>query len=157
METWRAVPGFEGQYEVSDLGQVRSLPRPGTPGGILHPWRNNKGYLCVSLGRGNKRTVHSLVLEAFEGPRPPGMEALHGPGGQDDNSRRNLSWGTKARNMCLDMLRDGTFGKRLTAAEAAALRMRADAGEDLTPLAASYGVSYQTAWHISRRKTWKNL
>lgn len=115
-EEWRAVVGFEGSYEVSDLGGVRSLDRvielsdgrrKRLRGRALKPVSDPRGYLQVTLGRRNRRYVHTLVAEAFHGRRPDGMVVLHGPGGSTDNRKVNLSWGTQAQNIA-DMVRDGT-------------------------------------------------
>src|SRR5580700_3908634 len=121
-EEWRAAVGREGEYEVSDLGRVRSLDRVITVpdnrwggtrtlrlrGRILSPAPNSSSVLHVQLGRGNDTPVHLLVLEAFAGQRPEGMEALHGPGGRQDNRRVILSWGTHLQNTGPDKVRDGT-------------------------------------------------
>jgi hypothetical protein len=67
-------------------------------------------YLTVNLERGDEKRrvrIHTLVIEAFVGPRPGGLEACHGPGGSDDNSRPNLRWDTRRENM-LDEVRHGT-------------------------------------------------
>jgi hypothetical protein len=99
-EEWRPVYGWEGLYEVSSLGSVRSLPRKtlrGVRGGKLMNWyiRENDGYPEVRLYRNGtmlRRYAHHLVLEAFDRPRPPGYEAGHGPGGKLDASPGNLVW-----------------------------------------------------------------
>lgn len=105
-EEWRAVVGWEGLYEVSSLGRVRNIQ-----GHLMKPWVNNGGYNQIGLsGRGAKkqRLVHRLVCEAFHGPPPAGAAlALHGPGGLQDNSVKNLYWGDNGRNM-RDRQRDGT-------------------------------------------------
>jgi len=115
-ERWLPVPGYEECYEVSDYGRVRSLDRSvrcahnatrRVRGQLLTPIRGSHGYFAVSLSRNDKRTIHTLVLEAFVGPCPPGMECCHGPGGADDNTLANLSWGTRSKNMS-DTIRDGT-------------------------------------------------
>lgn len=112
-ENWRDVPGYEGAYEVSDLGRVRSLDRfiafdhPTRPG----LWRRgrmrrtpvgNHGYPTVSLTctrhRQRARLVHRLVLEAFVGPCPPGMEACHNNGDRTDSRLVNLRWDTSTEN-----------------------------------------------------------
>src|SRR5260370_570174 len=90
-ERWLPVPGYGGFYEVSDRGNVRSWRNRtcGKRGALLRQHRRTGGYLCVTLtldGREARRSVHSLVLEAFKGPCPDGQEPCHGPGGQDDNS-----------------------------------------------------------------------
>jgi hypothetical protein len=121
-ETWRPVVGYEGRYEVSDLGRVRSLDRTVWRDG---PYRRHqvtyrgrvravhqqeKGYVGLCLwkdGQTHSCRVHQLVLEAFVGPCPEGMEALHGNGVRHDNRRINLRWGTPAENAA-DRVRHGT-------------------------------------------------
>lgn len=118
-ERWLPVVGYEGFYEVSDEGRVRSLRRsvPAkngrmqvVPGGVLKQSKlGNTPYLKVALCRDRTQTtrsVHSLVLEAFVGPRPEGMEACHGFGGQQDNRLVNLRWDTLSENN-YDMVRMG--------------------------------------------------
>lgn len=105
-ENWKPVLGHP-KYEVSDLGRVRSLDmecRFGNrhwikPGQMLKPQRQKLGYLHVNLAGGHRRLVHHLVLEAFVGPRPEGMETLHANDVRDDNRLENLSWGTHQRNL----------------------------------------------------------
>ena len=97
-ETWKAIPCFS-KYEASDLGRVRSV----RTGNVLATRVSNSGYLLVKLydddARQQTRTVHSLVLLTFAGPRPDGMETLHGLGGPLDNRwPENLRYGTKKEN-----------------------------------------------------------
>ena len=104
-------------YEVSDLGRIRSLPREtnsGRRGGRLLPVRlNENGYPVVALsnrsaGRLVRRYVHHLVLEAFVGPRPDGMNANHDPDPSPSNcSLANLRWDTQLSNI-RDKLKHGT-------------------------------------------------
>ena len=104
-ETWRPVLGFPG-YEVSDQGRVKSLARRNLQGAmrrerILRTDKTWAGYLLVRLaldGVKHARTVHSLVLEAFVGPRPVGLQTRHLNGVRDDNSLVNLRWGTIQEN-----------------------------------------------------------
>src|SRR5450755_3284785 len=122
--TWLPVHDYAGMYEVSDRGQAQSLDRIvgyvsrwGTlaqrqlRGCVLKPSLVGE-YLCVGLrrdGQHETRPVHRLVLEEFAGPCPSGMEALHGPGGKQDNRwPENLCWGTFFQN-ALDKYRDGTI------------------------------------------------
>lgn len=113
-ERWLPVVGFEGFYEVSDLGRVRSLDRTvRTKGGatkrhrgrVLTPKRANNGYLQVDLsklGVTHQRLLHRLVLEAFVGPHPANTEACHAPDPDTSNNRAtNLRWDTHANN-CAD-------------------------------------------------------
>ena len=130
MEIWKDVPGYEGQYQVSDQGRVRSLDRTisqmsrcGTlylkdiKGVVLRPGRMPAGHMSVSLGRNNSQCVHKLVLLAFVGPAPDGHECLHGNGDPSDNRLENLRWGTRGDNI-RDAIRHGTW---MTPARKAAL------------------------------------
>lgn len=100
-EMWKPAPGYEGKYEVSDLGNVRSLPqRVGCPNGfrvrpgkVLSKNRINSGYEIVHLYHGEKRTallVHRLVVTAFIGEIPSGMTVNHKNGIKTDNRASNL-------------------------------------------------------------------
>jgi hypothetical protein len=117
-ERWAPVSGYEGAYEVSDRGQVRSVPRVrirsnGRPltvaGRILRLRLNQTGYWTVDLSGGEKRSflVHRLVLMAFRGPAPEGTIGCHNNGVKTDNRLENLRWDTYAANM-EDSLRHGT-------------------------------------------------
>ena len=109
-EEWRPVLGFEGMYQVSNLGRVRSLERiinysdgriRTFPGRIIRPG-GGKNHLYVFLHRRQvkkKEYVHRLVLESFVGPCPPGMEACHDPDYHPHNNRlSNLRWATASAN-----------------------------------------------------------
>ena len=117
---WRPVVGYEGSYEITADGRVRSLDRrvPHYCGGTrrllgrqLRWVVRADGYPDVSLYRpgqkGRVKRVHRLVLEAFVGPCPDGHEALHGDGDAGNPSLSNLRWGTKLEN-AQDSIRHGT-------------------------------------------------
>lgn len=119
-EEWRPIPGYEGYYEVSDLGRVRSIDRRiwnsrgrgfwvRLTGKELTPVRSSSGHYSVMLvreGQGTRRFVHRLVLEAFVGRCPDGFEACHGDGNPGNNALPNLRWDTRSANQ-LDMVRHG--------------------------------------------------
>ena len=112
-ERWLPVVGYEGLYEVSDLGRVRSLDRVSNAtlrkGRILRQSKNTQGRFQVGLHRDRRqtsKTVHKLVLEAFVGQAPPGLEACHNNGNHEDNRLENLRWDTKSSNV-LDQVRHG--------------------------------------------------
>lgn len=121
-EQWRPVIGYEGSYEVSDLGGVRSLERVAmrrngspmpVPARILKTYRTPPvGYRAVKLQNGGRETrvglrVHVLVLEAFVGPRPEGYVGCHNDGDIDNNTPPNLRWDTQKANLA-DMKAHGT-------------------------------------------------
>ncbi len=122
-ERWLPVPGYEGLYEVSDQGRVRSFDRyikhwrggnALLKGRILKPIADNKkrerGYLRVGLYPAPRQLqvhqVHVLVLTAFVGPRPDGMVCCHHNGVSTDNRLENLRWDTISAN-AIDDLRNG--------------------------------------------------
>lgn len=104
------VVGWENEYEVSDRGRVRSIARvvqrvrrgsQTIHERILNYGIANNGYPRVNLSRQSKVTgylVHRLVLEAFVGPCPANMEALHHDGDKTNCTLSNLRWGTSAEN-----------------------------------------------------------
>lgn len=111
-ERWAPISGWEGLYSASDRGRIRSETRHVVSrwGGlkivrsrILASGRSGSGYLHVTLAREGaayRVSVHRLVLEAFVGPCPPGMECRHHPDNCRTNNRlENLSWGTHSQNM----------------------------------------------------------
>lgn len=109
-ERWLPVVSWEGLYEVSDLGRVRSLDRliAGRSssrrryrGRILTLGGNPAGYLVVSLWdapRVESRFVHQLVAEAFIGTRPDGLVIRHLDGDRSNNRPGNLAYGTYSEN-----------------------------------------------------------
>jgi hypothetical protein len=95
LEEWRPIPGFEGLYEASNLGRIRSPRR------ILKQRLNNMGYPVVELsknGRSRESLVHRQVIKAFQGDPPPGMECRHLNGVSIDNRIENLAWGSRSEN-----------------------------------------------------------
>lgn len=121
MTAWLPVPGYEGRYDVSDDGQVRSwlkwyrepnapLPR------LLTPSPNpDSGYPQVVLykdRRGISKAVHQLVALAFIGPRPDGQEVRHLDGDATNATRTNLAYGTSTENEADKVRRELTHCSR---------------------------------------------
>lgn len=117
-ERWLPVVGYEGLYEVSDQGRVRSVDRVVTfkdgrnrraPGRILKLIPRDGNYVVVSLFENNRGTqvlVQHLVLAAFVGPRPEGMVCCHNDGNGSNNRVGNLRWDTYGENN-RDLVRHG--------------------------------------------------
>jgi hypothetical protein len=116
-ERWLPVVGYEGLYEVSDRGRVRSLDRvvPSRGG-----WRTHRGkilsaprngkyvkyHLHVKGDPGRTFRAHVLVLSAFVGPPDSGHLGRHLDDDPENNALSNLSWGTQGDNMN-DAVRNG--------------------------------------------------
>ena len=96
LEIWKDIPEYEGFYQVSNMGQVKSFIRRSLSK-ILKPFPTSKGYMGVEL-YGKWYAVHRLVLIAFVGTCPEGMECLHSNDIKSDNRIENLKWGTRSQN-----------------------------------------------------------
>ena len=113
-EIWKDIPGYEGLYQVSNLGRVKSLPRVvlrRMKNGKVHPRRIHekllvparqyRGHQQVCLckeGIENHQFVHRLVLLAFVGPCPEGMEVCHNDSDPTNNRLDNLRYDTRSGN-----------------------------------------------------------
>lgn len=112
-EEWRPIAGFEGRYEISDLGRVASLPTRTWPTRRLLALTTRKrdGYVVAVLRRDNRqfnRKVHQLVCEAFNGARPEWATLVrHRDGNPANNTPANVAWGTHSQNN-LDAVAHGT-------------------------------------------------
>ena len=148
VEQWKPVNGYEGLYEVSSHGRVRSVDRTVTRSdGQVHrrkgkllrtPLSPGGGYPFVNLstqGKHRIRYVHSLVAGAFIGTRPEGMEVCHNDGIKTNNHVDNLRYGTSSDNE-LDKLRHGTHHNK---AKTHCLRGHELFAENVPPSAAKVG------------------
>ena len=169
-EEWRPVKGHEDHYEVSSMGRVRSLPRivtrAGKPmrcaGKVLDTNVNadgGPGYPVVRIGN-RTRNLHTLVLETFVGPKPPGQEGCHKNGVRTDCRLENLRWGTPQSNQ-MDRVLHGTSNRgercgavKLTEDQARVIMNSSEPGCDL---ARRYGVAQQTICNLRKGRTWAHL
>lgn len=157
-EVWQPIPGWEGFYEVSDQGRVRSLPDR-----LRKCLIGAQGYPAVDLKHAGKRktyTVHTLVLLAFVGPRPAAFECRHLNGIRTDNRLCNLAWGTPKEND-QDRRRHGTFieGERHGASKLTEQDIRliraADASQ--ASIARRFKVSQSLISMIKSRQRWAHV
>ena len=96
-ELWQPVEGYEGLYEVSDQGRVRSKAK----GRILRPSSSGPGYSAVVLSKHGKvktRYIHHLVAFAFIGKRPDGMDINHKDCDKENNAVSNLEYISHGEN-----------------------------------------------------------
>ena len=111
-EEWRDVVGYEGRYQVSSMGRVKSLVRKGRKRErILKPAFNGCGYLLVNLCAGGKRKtlkVHRLVCEAFHDNPDNKSDVNHINENKTDNRACNLEWCT-----CKQNINHGTHNERM--------------------------------------------
>jgi len=179
-EVWKDIPGWEGWYQASSHGRIRSLPRKVNapnrwgdcirtyPGRIMkqRPTRHY-GHMTVGLQREGKlkqALVHRLVCETFHGPCPPDKQhCAHGDGDPTNNRPENLRWATVKEN-AEDTRRHGNLRMgeqsnlaRLTEADVLAIRERAAAGESCYRIAKDVGFSTVGIIKIVKRENWKHI
>lgn len=175
-EAWRPVVGYEGVYSVSSLGRVRrdAGGRGARAGYVLRSTLMKTGYLRVGLVRDGKqetRTVHSLVADAFLGPRLPGMTVNHRDGDKANPALSNLEYVTYGENnshalrLGLRVAKWNGYVPEALKGEAnpcslvSEVDVRAIRASSESPgvLGARYGISRSAVRAIRERKTWKHV
>ena len=144
MSEWRDIPGWNGRYQVSDEGQIRST-RPGRMKLRKIDIQRSGHHAVLLVNPRKKMLVHRAVALAFIGPQPPGKPCVtHQDGNPANNAPINLRWATYKENVA-DKRRLGEHAK-LTKEDVE--RIRALRGVQSTrALAREYGVG---PGHISR-------
>jgi hypothetical protein len=168
-ERWLPAVDYEGFYEVSSLGRVRSLHAYGGPirkRGERKTYPNGRGYLALNLsklGVVRQEQVHQLVAAAFIGPCPEGQEVRHGPNGKLDNRASQLCYGTKDQQ-AEDKVRDGTDSAgvrngraKLTEDDVRDIRTAYARGTSQVALAKQYGLTQASVSALVLRKTWRHV
>jgi hypothetical protein len=173
LERWKPVCGYEGLYEVSNTGFVRSLTMPVAVGRVARKnpkvlkarSRNDNGYLAVSLygidGKASTKFVHCLMAESFIGPRPEGFQCLHIDGNQNNLTVGNLRWGTPSENQ-QDRVKHGTDIRslkhplaKLSDDECVEIKKRRQLGEKGVDLAKEFNVTPSMISLINKSKVRK--
>lgn len=167
-EEWRSLVGFEGRYEVSSLGKIRTLSRyrPEYYHSILSPWLTLRGYESVSLrldGRRVSVSVHRAVMAAFVGPCPEGEQVAHNDGNRRNNRIDNLRYATPSSNID-DRRRHGRTargqrngGAKLDQAAARTILSLKDRGISASEIAHLACVHPSTVSAIWNGENWTNL
>jgi len=167
-EVWKWVPGYDGFYEVSSLGRVRTYRN--------RKWGLNEtprvlsesrvgGYKTYSLSRVGVQTTfraHVLVLIAFAGERPSGYDGCHLNGNRQDNRAVNLCWGSRQLNADHAKIH-GTRAKgakngqsKLTEAQVFDIHRMASSGYRNKDMVAKFGVGFATIHSILNGVTWRD-
>lgn len=168
---YRPVLGFSGYCVGSNATAWTCIVRlrTGTKARVFGPgpiWRRMKasircGYMVVNLHREKKgyvKFVHRLVLEAFDGPCPPGKECRHIDDVRLNSNYFNIIWGTRLENMA-DRARNGilnlgqdVYSTKLTDDQVRELRSEYSSGASVADLAKRLGISKQHAYLIIKRQ-----
>lgn len=168
IENWKAIPGFEGHYEVSDLGRVRSLDREVFSAGnngrrayrslregvVLSAGRTASGHYTVALTRGaGSFYVHRLVMLAFVGEPPQDHEVCHANGDPADNRLENLRYDTRSANN-IDASKQGARG-RLTEEQVRQCRAAVGVPGALTAFAKEWNVGLTCLSNAAHGRTYR--
>ena len=178
-EIWKAVVGYEGLYEVSNIGRVRRIadwlmPKGGVhrAQGLLRLKVEKVGYIRATLYRNGKKRIFGvarLVLMAHGPTWTPGMQVNHRNGIKGDDAVGNLEWVTPKQNIrhavalaaTGQLVRNVARGERcgrskLTTAQVLEIL---ELGRQMprTQIAERFGVAYATVRHILRRETWRHV
>ena len=173
IEVWKDISGYEGIYQVSNTGRIKSLSRrvPGLNTNteiILKPHTDKDGYLIVGLhnhGKSSNKKISRLVAQAFI-PNPDNLpEVNHKDENKKNNNAENLEWCTTRYNL--------TYGNRLNCSrgtnnskhkltekqvlEIKRTYVKGDLQFGQSALARQYNVSHQSIALIVKGKSWKHL
>jgi len=175
-EEWRPVVGYEGLYEVSNLGRVRSLDHKvpyarwnadglrWQKGRILRP--GGKPYFHIKLCKESTVThidIHVLVITAFLGKREQGMVVNHIDGNKTNNDLTNLEWVTPRENnlhaAAMGAIRTGErhLSARYTTEQVREMRALFARGVSIRALMQQFDGAESTIQRIVYRRTWKYL
>ena len=174
-EIWKDMPEYEGSYQVSNMGRVRSLDRVVTykdgrvgkyKGKVLKPPINSGGYEIIKLSNDNRVTnkrVHRLVLETFKPHVNMGdLQVNHIDGNKLNNHLTNLEWVTGRDNILhaydtglITNIGEGSPNAKLSNANVLEILQRLDMGESQRNIALDYGVGQSCISQINRGVKWK--
>lgn len=164
-EIWLPINGFEGLYEISSYGNVKSFARVKNGKLMCHAVRPIYKYHTIVLTRDGihfGHYIHTLVLEHFKELRPDGLECLHDDGDPENNYIGNLRWGTHKENV-QDSMRHGTFNlmigenhihAKLRESDILEIRKLLSDGECQKLIAKKFGICQQQVSRINIGKRW---
>lgn len=171
MEIWEDIKGYEGEYQVSNLGQVKSLDSIRTDsigrekfykGQVLKQAtsKGRKRKIVYVSHKGKQQTifVHKLVMQAFVG-EPNGLEICHTDGDEGNNELSNLRYDTKSENQ-IDIYRYGSKSSqgKLNPDEVAEIRhLLKNTNLYQRDIAKKYGIAQQTVSEINTGRTFSWL
>jgi len=162
-EAWKVIEGYP-DYSVSNLGRVYSRKRSGV---LLKPGVDSSGYCQVDLHENSKHKmykVHRLVMEAFVGKRPDGMECNHKDTTKSNNVLSNLEWitsGDNQRHAYLNGLRSPLSGEKNGQAKLKRVdvfnikKLHGSRKYSLNELGKMFNVHLSTIHHIVNNKRWR--
>ena len=163
-ETWKDIVGYEGLYQVSTLGRVKSL----TTGCIRKTYFDTNGYQLVTLNKNGQKTrkrIHRIVAETFIDGFNVKLDVNHKDGNKSNNCVENLEWCTRSQNVThafRNGLNHAASGEKngkskLTEPEVLQIREAWDRLHNYCKVARMFSVNEGTVWAIVNGKTWKGV
>lgn len=166
-EVWKDIAGYEGLYQVSNRGRVKSLARNTTKGGILTELECRNGYVRVQTSRGNTREkflIHRLVAQAFILNPKNKPQVNHIDGNKKNNNLKNLEWVTAKENTnhgmeigSIDIKGEKHYQQKLTEKDVLEIRHLLSRGWTQKTIGRAFGVAEGTISKIKLRTVWKHI
>lgn len=167
-EFWRDIDGYEGVYQISNFGRIKSIERGNRKEKILKPSPNTHGYLKVTLSRFNVKKdciIHQYVATYFV-ENPYFLSQInHKDGDKRNNFYGNLEWCTQSENtkhaynnrLILHRVGEGIINSKLTDDQICEIRKYRSDGLKLIDISKKFGVSISTISMICNRKIWTHI
>jgi len=165
-EEWKDIPGFEKEYQISNLGQARSLDRKvvfhrknGTTyernydGQILKSQLDGQGYFKIGLPYKKQMNIHLAVMLAFVGPKPLDQEIIHLDNNKKNSAKDNLKYASKSCHQ----IGDQNSRCVLTEEQVIEIRNVYDEGGSLALLTKRYKVSKGAIFGVCKNINWRHL
>jgi hypothetical protein len=168
-EIWKPVLGYEGLYDVSNLGRVRSYRKKWQgevckyPQFIKKPKMTIYGYIHIRLSSKTESkwcSLHRVVLKAFTGPCPKGMQCCHKDNNKSNNSLDNLCWGTPSSNQSdygTQVMGEKHWNHKLFPLDILCIRELKRQGKSTESLEVLYKMSKSNILRISKGDVWKHI
>jgi hypothetical protein len=163
-EIWKDVMDFEGRYQVSDFGRIKSFAR-NKLGIIITPYKTQFGYHAITLRINKKLTyrfIHRVVATAFI-PNPNNKPSVnHKNGIRTDNRLDNLEWCTAKENtqdgirrQTIKVAGDNSKRRKINYASVLLIRQAHLRGEPMKSIARQHGLCIPQIWNICNYKSWR--
>lgn len=170
-EIWKDIEGYEGKYQISTFGRVKSMERKSRnrcgsyvrKEKILKPINHRQGYLKVNINRNKRDFIHRLVAKTFI-PNPLNKEQVnHIDDNKSNNFINNLEWVTNGENvkkayetgrikkLCGELNPSAT----LTLDKVKIIRSKFKSGLKMKNIANEFNVSYSAINRIINNETWQ--
>ena len=167
-EIWKDIKNYEGRYQVSNFGEIKSLKRKGIlKKRILEPCKMTTGYFQVILYKNNKIKAYSisrLVAIHFIENKYNKSDVNHKDGNKANNYANNLEWNTRKENihhaidngLMKSIKGERNYNAKLTEKQIINIR-KSFPIKTYNELSKEFNVTYSNIYYIIKRKTWKNI